>query len=33
MTTERLDELAKWWMGQPHRFLDGALEVQRTEPW
>jgi hypothetical protein len=33
MTVERLDELAKWWVGQPHRFLDGALEVQRNEPW
>lgn len=33
ITVERLDELAKWWVGQPHRFLDGALEVQRIEPW
>lgn len=32
VTTARLDELAKWWMGQPQRFLDGALERQRTEP-
>lgn len=32
MSTERLDELAKWWVGQPHRFLEGALAVQRIEP-
>lgn len=28
----RLDELAKWLLGQPHRFLDGALAVKRSEP-
>ena len=27
----RLDELARWWLGQPHRFLDGAGEVRRIE--
>lgn len=27
----RLDELARWWAGQPQRFLDGALEVRRVE--
>jgi len=27
----RLDELARWWVGQPQRFLDGALEVRRVE--
>lgn len=27
----RMDELAKWLMGQPHRFLDGALGVKRIE--
>lgn len=32
ITTERLDELARWWVGQPQRFLDGALAVQRSEP-
>ena len=30
---ERLDELAKWWVGQPHRFLEGAQGVQRMEPY
>lgn len=28
----RLDELAKWLLGQPHRFLDGAQDVRRHEP-
>lgn len=32
VSTERMDELAKWWLGAPQRFLDGALEVQRIEP-
>ena len=32
MTQQRLDELAKWWMGQPHRFLDGAQNLRRQEP-
>jgi hypothetical protein len=27
----RLDELAKWIVGQPHRFFEGALELLRTE--
>ena len=27
----RLDELARWWLGHPHRFLDGAGEVRRIE--
>lgn len=26
----RLDELARWWVGQPHRFLDGAREMRRV---
>jgi hypothetical protein len=28
----RLDELARWWVGQPHRFLDGAQALRRQEP-
>ncbi|RZT91284.1 hypothetical protein [Rivibacter subsaxonicus] len=32
VTTARLDELAKWWLGEPQRFLEGALAVQRSEP-
>lgn len=28
----RLDELAKWWVGQPHRFFDGAQNLRRVEP-
>ncbi len=32
VTTERLDDLAKWWVGQPQRFLDGARDLQRLEP-
>ncbi len=28
--TERLDELARWIVGEPQRFLDGAHEVRRT---
>lgn len=32
ITSARLDELAKWWVGEPHRFLDGAVEVLRIEP-
>lgn len=27
----RLDELARWLLGEPHRFLEGALAVKRTE--
>ncbi|MEP7281869.1 MAG: hypothetical protein ABI696_07800 [Rubrivivax sp.] len=27
----RLDELARWWAGAPHRFLDGLPDLQRTE--
>lgn len=32
VTSARLDELARWWVGEPQRFLDGALEVRRHEP-
>jgi hypothetical protein len=32
LTQQRLDELAKWWVGQPHRFLDGAQNLRRVEP-
>lgn len=28
----RLDELARWWLGHPHQFLDRASEVRRVEP-
>lgn len=28
----RLDELARWLVGQPHAFLDGGLELRRVEP-
>ncbi len=28
----RLDELARWIVGQPHRFLDGAVHIRRVEP-
>jgi hypothetical protein len=27
----RLDELARWWVGEPHRFLDGARDLVRKE--
>ena len=27
----RLDELARWWVGEPNRFLDGAIGVRRVE--
>jgi len=27
----RLDELARWWVGEPHRFLDDAQALRRTE--
>jgi hypothetical protein len=27
----RLDELARWWVGEPHRFLDGAVGLRRIE--
>lgn len=27
----RLDELARWLLGEPHRFLEGALALKRTE--
>jgi hypothetical protein len=30
--SQRLDELAKWLVGQPHRFLAGALSVRHIEP-
>jgi len=26
-----LDELARWWAGQPHRFLDTASDLRRVE--
>lgn len=32
VTIARLDELAKWWVGQPQHFLEGAQGVQRIEP-
>lgn len=32
VTTARLDDLAKWWLGEPQRFVDGAFALQRTEP-
>lgn len=32
LTEERLDELAKWIVGQPHRFLDGVRELRRHVP-
>lgn len=32
ITTARLDELARWWVGEPQRFLDGAADVRRSEP-
>lgn len=28
----RLDELARWWVGEPNRFLAGALDLRRIEP-
>jgi hypothetical protein len=28
----RLDDLARWIVGQPHRFLDGAAHIRRVEP-
>lgn len=27
----KLDELARWWVGKPNRFLEGALALRRTE--
>jgi hypothetical protein len=27
----RLDELARWWVGEPNRFGEGALALRRTE--
>jgi hypothetical protein len=32
ITSARLDELAKWFVGQPHRFLEGAVSQRRHEP-
>lgn len=32
LSQARLDELAKWWVGQPHRFWDGAAHMRRQEP-
>ena len=31
ITQARLDDLARWWVGEPNRFLEGALELRRTE--
>lgn len=32
VTTARLDELARWWVGQPQRFFAGAQGLRRIEP-
>jgi hypothetical protein len=32
VTSTRLDDLARWIVGQPHRFLEGAQHVRRVEP-
>jgi hypothetical protein len=32
VTAARLDDLARWIVGQPHRFLDGAQHIRRVEP-
>lgn len=32
LTSAKLDELAKWIVGQPHCFLDGARHLRRVEP-
>jgi hypothetical protein len=29
--SRRLDELARWWLGEPNRFLDGAAQLRRIE--
>ena len=29
--TRRLDELARWWLGEPNRFLEGATQLRRIE--
>jgi hypothetical protein len=31
VTQARLDELARWWLGEPHRFLDEAQDLRRVE--
>jgi hypothetical protein len=31
MVQAKLDELARWWVGEPHCFLDGAAGLRRTE--
>jgi hypothetical protein len=31
VTQARLDELARWWTGEPNRFLDEAIALRRTE--
>lgn len=31
VTPWRLDELARWWTGEPHRFLEGAQDLRRVE--
>lgn len=30
VTQGKLDELARWWVGEPHRFLDGAAALKRN---
>jgi hypothetical protein len=32
VSAARLDDLARWIVGQPHRFLDGAQHIRRVEP-
>jgi len=31
LTQGRLDDLARWWVGEPNRFLDSAQQLRRTE--
>lgn len=31
VTQARLDDLGRWWLGQPHQFLEGAKELRRVE--
>jgi hypothetical protein len=32
VSAARLDDLARWIVGQPHRFLVGAQHIRRVEP-
>jgi hypothetical protein len=32
VSQQRLDELAKWWVGQPHQFLAEVQNLRRVEP-